>query len=90
MTKEKVNNMNIKCLQLHLTNVRETRWNFPTINLTFQVNIESKTIRDNKIQKELMMRIKRKINTDPMRKYLGILRKLNEPCLMGKLRREKR
>ena len=84
MIKEKVNNMNIKCLQLLLTNVRETRWNFPTINLTLQVNIESNSIRKNKIQEEAMMRIKRKENTDPMRKYLGILRKFNQKCLMGK------
>ena len=86
----KIRNLIKKSLKPLLTNVREKIWNFLAINLTFQVKSQLKIIENNKSQVKAVTIIKRKINTDFMRKYLGSLRKLNHPCSMGKLRSAKR
>ena len=91
MTKKmKIRNLNKKYLKLHFTNERVESWNFLAINMTLQVKSQLNIRENNNSQEKEVMITKRKINTDPMRQYLDSLRKLNHPCLMGKLRREKR
>ena len=88
--KEKISSLNKKYLKPHLTSIREESWNFPAINLKLLVKSQLNVTENSKSQVTTVIITKRKINTDPMRISLESLRKLSHPCLMGKLRREKR
>ena len=89
--KRKTSNLNITCQKLHLTNVREGKWNFSVLRLKLpmrnQSNIKHK---NNKIPMKVVMIIKIKRSTNHMNKYMGSFKRLNQQCLMVRFKKEKR